>query len=846
MRKLVVVIIICFFQIQGYSQVPYPDQINKCLGQTENCDCFNKLISKNPLDSDLKAHSYYCLANNCSTTNLEVVENFKRAIGEWDLIEYRGHRKHYAFSEIMFYYYEHDFSIDSLRYYFDRAKGSSTFDDAHAASNLAGCYDLMGDAYGEVQDYFSQSQIFNDLINSYVYADLLDSAKVVKLYYAIEGTLDYPGTKHLDKIIAWVNESYSLLENSPFESESSHNLYFSFNKYNEGRVFEKYGEYDKAIKIFEELRDYAKSINYSKYEAIASAAIAENTFRTGDYDLCVREANNSLDIFKNSNEKYNEECEPYYWLVKSNRALNSIQEIEKSVFEGLRLSFKDESIQFDDIKNLDIIKSNNGEYTLKLFLELADFYYSQYQKLSDNEYLLKSRELYNESFRCFHDFVNQQDNLNSRFLNKDIQIELFESLVEIGLSLDNNEQLFETIDRNKMSIMNYSSEYPDINLDSVGKEYTIIQYSFTSDSLIAVLYDSGQYSSYSLAGKSEMTSLISKFSTELVNRSNDLYETSLLLYNQLFKPLKVSKTKLIIIPDNELFYIPFGALRNDPDDNYSFLEKKYVINYQYSMSSLIDQLEKSHTTNSKTSVFIPEFKNDPKLAYADTRNVGLNSELYHLPFAKSEGDFIMEEFNADVPKVTKNVLLHSLQNDAIVHFAGHAFNVPENPDHSMLALSSEINNESESLRLKELLNLGCRNDMLVLSACETGTGKISKGEGSLSLARAFFFAGARSIISTLWSVSDRSSSTIMKNFYSHLSKRERKDVALHQAKLEYLDSVKKEPDYLHPYYWAGFVAVGDMSPIIQKSRKHVNWIAGIILLSILGLGYYSKRRSRNS
>jgi CHAT domain-containing protein len=121
--------------------------------------------------------------------------------------------------------------------------------------------------------------------------------------------------------------------------------------------------------------------------------------------------------------------------------------------------------------------------------------------------------------------------------------------------------------------------------------------------------------------------------------------------------------------------------------------------------------------------------------------------------------------------------------------------------------------------------------MVVLSACDTGVGKEEKGYGVKSLANGFFFAGAKSVVMSLWRVDDYSTSIIMKNYYQNLKEGQSKDDALKNAKLQYLEQVEDE-QLKHPYYWAGFVVSGDVSPL-GESDYWVWILAGSALLGAL-------------
>ncbi|MCR9055441.1 MAG: CHAT domain-containing protein, partial [bacterium] len=98
------------------------------------------------------------------------------------------------------------------------------------------------------------------------------------------------------------------------------------------------------------------------------------------------------------------------------------------------------------------------------------------------------------------------------------------------------------------------------------------------------------------------------------------------------------------------------------------------------------------------------------------------------------------------------------------------------------------------------------------SACQVGAGQLQRGEGIISLARAFAYAGAKSLVFPIWSVNDGKTAELMGYFYKYLAEGAPKDEALRSAQLKYLD---QQPSNFakHPAFWAAFSAVGDMAPI---------------------------------
>ncbi len=119
--------------------------------------------------------------------------------------------------------------------------------------------------------------------------------------------------------------------------------------------------------------------------------------------------------------------------------------------------------------------------------------------------------------------------------------------------------------------------------------------------------------------------------------------------------------------------------------------------------------------------------------------------------------------------------------------------------------------EDGYLNTYELFGLHLPGQLAVLSACNTGSGKLERGEGIISLARGFFYAGIPSVVMTLWEIEDHSSADLMARFYENLKLGLPNDIALQQAKIAYLEGAGKLQS--HPYFWAGYVSIGKTDPV---------------------------------
>ncbi|HEY6321711.1 MAG TPA: CHAT domain-containing protein [Thermoanaerobaculia bacterium] len=141
----------------------------------------------------------------------------------------------------------------------------------------------------------------------------------------------------------------------------------------------------------------------------------------------------------------------------------------------------------------------------------------------------------------------------------------------------------------------------------------------------------------------------------------------------------------------------------------------------------------------------------------------------------------------------------------ILHFATHGVLDERNPDSSGLRLAhASGSTEDGLLQVREISNLELHADLVVLSACKTGLGKEVSGEGLIGMTRAFFHAGAGSIVVSLWQVDDEATADLMVSFYHHLLETGDKSEALRRAKLEFIDHSR----YFHPYFWAAFIMEG--------------------------------------
>ena len=298
------------------------------------------------------------------------------------------------------------------------------------------------------------------------------------------------------------------------------------------------------------------------------------------------------------------------------------------------------------------------------------------------------------------------------------------------------------------------------------------------------------------------------------------------LYRLLLEPVEKNITaekihSLKIIPDAFLGYIPFEVLlTNDPQPNTKnyrdlpYLLRDYTIRYDWSALTSSEP-ERTGRASSKLIAFAPSYKFGG--AVASAKKDAFRSSLEPLYFTKSEVEGIDKVLSSDVyvgEQAGEKTFKEMADRYNVIHLATHAVTDDKNPLNSKLVFSPGAT-EDGYLHAYELYGLNLNADLVVLSACNTGYGTLRSGEGIVSLARGFAYAGCPSLVMTLWQVNDRSTSKLITYFYEELAKGKKKSEALRKAKLRYLQSADEVKS--HPLYWAGLVLNGNDAPLRSGS-----------------------------
>ena len=310
------------------------------------------------------------------------------------------------------------------------------------------------------------------------------------------------------------------------------------------------------------------------------------------------------------------------------------------------------------------------------------------------------------------------------------------------------------------------------------------------------------------------------------------------LYRRLIEPVKEvikRKKKLIIVPHNDLHFLTFETLiKTKPKkkvkyNKLKYLLKDYAISYEMSADFMLDKKETSKVILNSISAWAPVFNPSDSLGYVlSTEDLLLDSLSFEGTQMRSlmpdRSTFNMLKYSEDEVVSIINTFAKKNRNgkaflkaDATevefkkealnynhLHIASHSFVNTTLPKLSGIALAPS-GDEDGILFAGEIMNMDFSNtSLVVLSSCESGTGALVRGEGILSLNRAFLFSGVDNTISTRWKISDRASSELMANFYKKVLDGAGYSEALRYAKLKMIKKSKTAT----PKLWAGFTLTG--------------------------------------
>ena len=373
---------------------------------------------------------------------------------------------------------------------------------------------------------------------------------------------------------------------------------------------------------------------------------------------------------------------------------------------------------------------------------------------------------------------------------------------------------------------------------------TVLRYLYVDNNLYAVLISPTKIDLVPIKTEG-LTEKVQEFNSK-IETLDSTFQLQYELYQTLWEPIfhKLKTSKVVIIPDKELFNLSFETLTSKLIKSHSEITEhsllaNYNLSYNYSLF-LIDKNSKPVNYKSNFVAFAPEFsesmKRDYKIAIEDSLSIDYTYlRLLPQPFATDLAKNYSRFFDGNSflnENASKQIFTSKAREHKIIHIGTHAESDNVSPEFSRLIFAKKNDENDNSLYTYEIYNQNLSSNLAILTACETGKPTFQPGEGMISLAHAFNYAGSESILTSLWNIDEQSSAEVIKYFYNYIADGLTKDEALKQAKLSYIAKAKGRT--AAPQYWAGLVLIGDTAPIdIETSVPIIYWIIAVVIIFII-------------
>ena len=378
-------------------------------------------------------------------------------------------------------------------------------------------------------------------------------------------------------------------------------------------------------------------------------------------------------------------------------------------------------------------------------------------------------------------------------------------------------------------------DYPQaVAINEIQKEIlkpdeALLQYYIGEDSVFVFVVTKDLFKVIKLtSSKSDIEQEAAEFNEKVLTSKMNPYVVSS-LYQQIIEPLKnhfEDKKTLIIVPDGLLSFIPFEAIYVKGGEEIRYLLEDYNIKYIQSgtiLALLRKELERENTNNSFIGFGDPVYDYKNYIAQQPEKGQIVKEEefallnrdgyeraggkLDRLEGSGQEVDEISKLFGAKpfqrIEASEEKVKSAEMKNYGYILFSCHGLISDE--FQSLVLSQIPGSKEDGYLTLDEISNLDWNAQLVVLSACQTGKGKLTRGEGVVGMTSAIMLAGTPAAVVSLWNVSDQGTKELMVRFFRNINEEETtKEEALREAKLEMLKT-----DYKNPYYWSAFVMYGE-------------------------------------
>ncbi|NWF90884.1 MAG: CHAT domain-containing protein [Ignavibacteriaceae bacterium] len=572
-----------------------------------------------------------------------------------------------------------------------------------------------------------------------------------------------------------------------------------------------------------------KSKNYS---AIASANTIGKNEKIKNYleaikvtELADSLINRMLGGFKNDNSKF------------------FLGEKAKSIFEqGIEASYNLFKLTGDTLYLEKIFYFIEKSKAAVLRQGLLESKAKQYSKISDE--ILKQEKILKDDLIFYEtrlkNELSKKENHNSLVISEyqDKIFELKNSFDKLIASIEKENPSYYKLKYNTNLFALYDIQ------KSLSSNSLLVDYFIGENTIYIAAVNNSRFNIIAVAKPSNFNQIVMDFYSSIqkaetnnfITNANKLTE---ILIQPIYDEISVSKN-ITIIPHDILFKLPFEALFAKKQNvslkkqsDLDFLIKHFNISYHYSASLFVESQSRTDKNASKNFIgFAPIFPKEKLSGYTITNNisnllasndnvlrsVSVDGKSYdELKYSEWEVNSIIDLFNKDNSSSVNTAYFYAdakedsfkanVKDYKIVHIASHSFMNEDQPDISGVIFAQPQDSvfiNDGILYAGETYNLDLNADLVVLSSCESGLGKLFKGEGMIGLTRGFLYSGTNNIIFSLWKISDKHTSELMVEFYKQTILGKDYSEALRQAKLKLISNELTA----RPRSWAGFLLIG--------------------------------------
>tara|TARA_R110000823_G_scaffold79592_3_gene181544 strand:+ start:9280 stop:12531 length:3252 start_codon:yes stop_codon:yes gene_type:complete len=712
--------------------------------------------------------------------------------------------------------------------------------EAAALSTRATIYEHEEDVENAALFYEKARIVYQKTMGTTYTKDFLDNILEYSLFAAKNGKKE--------KALALANETYNFTHNGDFKN-----------------TIQEFYHIINLAQVHYLLKDYIEAVKYSN-EALGFNILGDGR-KISTTDSILSQYRKPQALLINVASKY---------YLAENRNPFLLKELLQQIEEGISILDHRKKI-ITNHEDVTLLLTENEEllnFAEKLRLEL-------FETTKDPQYLDKLIALHESSiynrirsrlnlrdnvrFQHIPPQVLERENILKNKMRSSLNDSENSSLSSFFEASENWEHFLDSLKHHfpkyyKMRYATLEESLKDLQ-QKIPENTTVVRYIFIENKLYAFVVSRSikkmMRLNYSSVKNHISTIKNDEFSVEKTRSL--LYE----LYRALWFPLEkyVLSPKVVLVPDRELFNLSFETLTPKPIKNFqematNSLLAKYDISYNF---SLLLYKDKGNVADYSSDfiAFAPGFNkkmmDEYQLGIKDS--VKLDKTYLTLlpqPFSEELVKQYSKIFNGRYfvnENASKDLFINQAKEHKIIHIGTHAESNNLSPELSRLIFAKKVedkeNYDENSLYSYEIYNIDLSSNLAILTACETGKPTYQAGEGMISLAHAFNYAGSESILTSLWEIDEESSAKIVKLFYDNLSKGMPKDEALRQAKLSYIETA--EGRTAAPQYWAGLVLIGDTAPIDLKARVAWWWYlaAGIVALILVLLLIGNKKGETN-